>query len=61
MAAIIFKAILLYFFYIVARGIYRTYKSVKAVQGAAENIQKEETFKSKSKEEVIEAEFRHLD
>jgi|GEM_PF-4153936 len=58
MAAIIFRALLLYFLFIVARTIYRTYKSVRNIQAAAGGSKKKQP---KSKEDVIEAEFRHLD
>lgn len=61
MAAIIFKAILFYFIYVVGRTIFRTYKSVKAVQGAAKSAQKKQTVKRKTSDKVFEAEFRNLD
>ncbi|TDJ07996.1 MAG: hypothetical protein E2O68_02780 [Deltaproteobacteria bacterium] len=61
MAAVLFKALTFYFFFIVARGVYRTFKSVKNVHEAASGTQKKSKVKRKPDEEVIEAEFRHLD
>ena len=61
MVAVLIKALFLYFFFVVARGIYRTIKSVNIIKGATGSAQKNSNVKRKSQEEVIEAEFRHLD
>jgi hypothetical protein len=61
MVAVLIKALFLYFMFVVARGVYRTIKSVKTVQEAAGNATKKSSFKRKKQEDVIEAEYRHLD
>lgn len=61
MVAILIRAVFLYFLFLAIRAIYRTYKSINVIKGAAQDGQKKSTYKKKSPDGTIEAEFRHLD